>query len=149
MGHEFFVKNLDTLHPTTKEIFGAALNSGASAWEVFRDQEAQITYTSQAQKLFSPTVGLDVLVLPSVPLHPTIKDMLADPIKLNSKLGLFTHAGNVVDLCAVSVNGGWWKNPKGEKMPFGVTFLGGSGYDGKVLDIAGVFEDGMTNTQSS
>jgi Asp-tRNA(Asn)/Glu-tRNA(Gln) amidotransferase A subunit family amidase len=32
---------------------------------------------------------------------------------------------------------------EGTKLPFGITFLGGSGYDGKVLDIAAVFEEAV------
>jgi Asp-tRNA(Asn)/Glu-tRNA(Gln) amidotransferase A subunit family amidase len=35
------------------------------------------------------------------------------------------------------------EHEEGVKLPFGVTFLGGSGYDGKILDIAGVFEDSV------
>jgi Asp-tRNA(Asn)/Glu-tRNA(Gln) amidotransferase A subunit family amidase len=61
---------------------------------------------------------------------------------LNAKVGMFTHAGNVVDLCGVSVNAGWAVG-EGTKLPFGITFLGGSGYDGKVLDIAAVFEEAV------
>jgi Asp-tRNA(Asn)/Glu-tRNA(Gln) amidotransferase A subunit family amidase len=33
------------------------------------------------------------------------------------------------------------ENEDGVKLPFGVTFLGGTGYDGKVLDVAAVFMD--------
>ncbi|KAJ5812051.1 hypothetical protein N7474_008352 [Penicillium riverlandense] len=144
MGHDFFVKNIDTLHPTTKAIFQSALSSELKAWQVFQDQAAQIQYTVQARKIFNTLEsGIDVLVVPSVPYHPTIKDMLENPLALNSKLGTFTHAGNVVDLCGVSVNAGWVDNEEGVKLPFGVTFLGGSGYDGKMLDIAAVFEDSV------
>jgi len=42
---------------------------------------------------------------------------------LERKGGDFTHTGNVVDLCGVSVNAGWVEN-EGSKLPFGVTFLG-------------------------
>ncbi|CAL5873676.1 uncharacterized protein PFLUO_LOCUS7958 [Penicillium psychrofluorescens] len=145
MGHEFFVKNIDTLHPTTKAIFQSTLSSELKAWQVFQDQAAQIQYTAQARKTFDTLEsGIDVLVVPSVPCHPTIKDMLDNPLALNSKLGTFTHAGNVVDLCGVSVNAGWVDNEEeGVKLPFGVTFLGGSGYDGKMLGIAAVFEDSV------
>jgi allophanate hydrolase len=144
MGHEFFIKNIDTLHPTTKSIFQSALSSEIKAWQVFHDQAAQTQYTMQARKTFNTLEGgVDILVVPSVPFHPTIKEMLGNPLALNSKLGTFTHAGNVVDLCGVSVNAGWVENEEGLKLPFGVTFLGGSGYDGKVLDIAGVFEDSI------
>jgi allophanate hydrolase len=144
MGHEFFVKNIDTLHPTTKSIFQSALSSELKAWQVFHDQAAQVQYTMQARKTFNTLEGgIDILVVPSVPFHPTIKEMLGDPLALNSKLGTFTHAGNVVDLCGVSVNAGWVEHEEGVKLPFGVTFLGGSGYDGRILDIARVFEDSV------
>jgi len=61
-------------------------------------------------------------------------------------LGIFTHAANVVDLCAVSVNAGYVDGPI--RLPFGVTFLGGSGYDGKILDIATVFEDAVKEAKA-
>lgn len=142
MGHEFFVKNIDTLHPTIKSIFQSALSSDIKAWQVFHDQAAQTRYTMQAHQIFNALEGgIDTLVVPSVPFHPTIKEMLDNPLSLNSKLGTFTHAGNVVDLCGVSVNAGWMEKEEGVKLPFGVTFLGGTGYDGKVLDIAAVFMD--------
>jgi len=103
----------------------------------------------QARNIFDTLEGgIDVLVVPSVPCHPTIKEMSEDPIALNSKLGLFTHAANVVDLCGVSVNAGLVDNGQGVKLPFGVTILGGSGYDGKVLDIAGVFETSLKERNS-
>ncbi|KAI2788116.1 Allophanate hydrolase [Penicillium oxalicum] len=143
MGHEFFANNIDTLHPTTRYIFQSALSSEVKAWQVFQDQAAQSQYTMEARKTFDTLEGgIDTLVVPSVPFHPTIKEMLDDPLVLNSKLGTFTHAGNVVDLCGVSVRAGWVKENK-VKLPFGITFLGGSGYDGKVLDIAGVFESSV------
>lgn len=155
MGHDFFVENIETLHPVTKSIFQAALSSPLKAWQVFRDQAAQAEYTMRARRIFDTLEGeggIDVLLVPSVPCHPTISEMLDDPLALNSRLGTFTHAGNVVDLCGVSVNAGWVENgeeeegegvKKNKRLPFGVTFIGGSGYDGKVLDIAAVFEDSL------
>ncbi|KAH6671680.1 amidase signature domain-containing protein [Halenospora varia] len=138
IGYDFLAANIDTLHPTTKALFEAALNSDLRPWQVFHDQALQARYTMQAQKTFNTLEGgIDVLLVPSTPCHPTIKEMEADPLGLNAKVGTFTHAGNVVDLCGVSVNAGW----TAEKLPFGVTFLGGSGYDGRILDIAAVFEE--------
>lgn len=149
IGHDFFVKNINTLHPTTKSIYESALSTRLKPWQVFADQAAQTQYTMQARNIFDTLEGgIDVLVVPSVPCHPTIKEMSEDPIALNSKLGLFTHAANVVDLCGVSVNAGLVDNGQGVKLPFGVTILGGSGYDGKVLDIAGVFETSLKERDS-
>lgn len=138
IGHSFLMKNLSILHPTTKSLFISALESDLKPWEVYQDQALQAQYTKQAQRTFDILEGgIDILLVPTAPFHPTIKEMEDEPLELNSKLGVFTHGGNVLDLCAVSVNSEWTE--KG--LPFGVTFLGGSGYDGRVLDIAAVFEE--------
>jgi allophanate hydrolase len=143
IGHDFLLKNMNSLHPTTKALFQSALDSKLEAWQVFRDQDLQAEYTRQAQRTFDTLEGgVDVLVVPSTPCHPTIREMEEEPLALNAKVGMFTHAGNVVDLCGVSVNAGWAVG-EGTKLPFGITFLGGSGYDGKVLDIAAVFEEAV------
>lgn len=70
-----------------------------------------------------------------------------EPLPLKAKVGTFTHAGNVVDLCGVSANAGWAEK-EGTKLPFGVTFLGGSGFDGRVLDIAAVVEGTVKGDES-
>jgi allophanate hydrolase len=143
VGHDFLLANIDTLHPTTKSLFEAALSSPLQPWNVFQDQALQHQYTIQAQKLFNNMEGgIDVLVVPTAPCHPTLKEMEAEPLALNAKVGTFTHAGNVVDLCGVSVNAGWVEK-EGGNLPFGITFLGGSGYDGRILDIASVFEEAV------
>ncbi|PTB72646.1 amidase signature enzyme [Trichoderma longibrachiatum ATCC 18648] len=140
IGYDLISKNIDTFHPATKAIFQGLLSSNVSAWEVFRDQATQMQCTAGARKAFNKLEGgIDVLVVPTVPFHPTIEQVLESPLELHSELGVFTHPANVVDLCGVSVNAGWVE--EGEtRLPFGITFLGGSGYDGKVLDIAAVFE---------
>lgn len=140
IGHEFISKNIDTLHPTTKMIFQGVLSSNLKAWEVFTDQATQMQCITGARRTFNKLDGgIDVVIVPSVPWHPTIQEILENPLALNSKLGTFTHAANVVDLCGVSVNAGWIDD-EGVRLPFGITFLGGSGHDGKVLDIAAIFE---------
>lgn len=93
----------------------------------------------RAQQIFE---RIDVLLTPTTPFHPTLAEMEADPIGCNAKVGLFSHSANVVDLCGVSVPAGFAEEA-GVKLPFGVTFLGGSGFDGKVLDIAALFEDAI------
>ncbi|EHK96441.1 putative Urea amidolyase [Glarea lozoyensis 74030] len=141
IGHSFLTTHLTSLHPTTQSLFASALTTDLKPWQVFHDQDLQRQYTMAAQRTFDTLEGgIDVLLVPSTPCHPTIAEMEAEPLSLNAKMGTFTHAGNVVDLCGVSVNAGW----TGEKLPFGVTFLGGSGYDGRVLDIAAVFEEGIS-----
>lgn len=149
IGNEFLLKNIDSLHPTTQSLFRTALFSNFPAWQVFRDQALQAEYTRDAQRTFDTLEGgIDVLLVPSTPCHPTIKEMEEQPLTLNAKVGMFTQAGNVVDLCGVSVNAGFVEGGGATRLPFGVTFLGGSGFDGKVLDIAAVFEESIRASEA-
>ena len=150
IGMEFLEANLDSLHPVTKELFSRALAAAPTAHQVFQDQIRQKTLTWKAQQTFDVlNGGIDTLVVPTTPRHPTVKEMEADPISLNSELGTFTHFGNVVDLCGISVPAGEYqtKDGSGAKLPFGVTLLGGSGYDAKILDIAALCESAYSEME--
>jgi Asp-tRNA(Asn)/Glu-tRNA(Gln) amidotransferase A subunit family amidase len=142
IGLEFLQTKLEELHPVIKALFGGALASPPSAYDVFRDQALQIQLTRKTQQTFDTLRGgIDVLVVPTTTQHPTVEQMTADPLKLNSKLGTFTHYANVVDMCGVNVPAGMYTDEEGTRLPFGITVLGGAGYDAKVLDIAGVAEE--------
>jgi Asp-tRNA(Asn)/Glu-tRNA(Gln) amidotransferase A subunit family amidase len=59
----------------------------------------------------------------------------------------FTHFGNILDLCAVATPAGTYEvsalsGKEGDlgKLPFSVTFLGGSRLDAETLEIASRFE---------
>jgi allophanate hydrolase len=75
---------------------------------------------------------MDVLLLPTTGTTYTIEAMLADPVALNSNLGLYTNFVNLMDLSAVAVPAGL--RPSG--LPFGVTLIGRAFEDGKVAAIA-------------
>ena len=64
--------------------------------------------------------NVDVLLLPSAPTIYRIADMLADPMNLNSNLGLYTNFFNLMDLSALAVPAGF----TGAGLPFGVTLIG-------------------------
>lgn len=136
IGAEFLTKNLETLHPATKDIYTAALKEGVKAWEVFRDLHLQAQYTRDAAAIFD---DIDVLLVPSTTCHPTIEEIERDPLALVAKLGYFSHFGNVLDLCAIAVPATTY-HEAGEVLPFGVTLLGAMGMDGKLFDIAREFE---------
>ncbi|KAF3191787.1 hypothetical protein TWF225_001005 [Orbilia oligospora] len=144
---DFLEKNRDALHPVIRELFEQVVARKSTAVDVFRDLHKQALYIRQMMEIFSPS-GISVLVVPTAPLHPTVEQMLAEPISLNSTLGAFTHFGNVNDLCAVAVPAGTYpvlstgNSSEGSNgiLPFGVTFLGGSRTDSEVLDIASRFE---------
>jgi allophanate hydrolase len=77
----------------------------------------------------------DGVVVPSVPSHPRINEVLADPIGENKALGRYTTFANLLDLAAVAVPSGF--RPDG--LPSGITFLGPWGSDAALLNIGTAF----------
>ena len=135
---DLIANNLQNLHPTTRQLFTSALEKPVKAWEVFRDQHLQAELTRQVAQIFKEEI--DVLLVPTTTCHPTIQEMEADPIGLNAKLGYFTHFANVLDLCGIALPASTYSTSEGTELPFGVTLIGASGMDGKIMDIAREFE---------
>ena len=46
---------------------------------------------------------IEVLALPTAPTAYSPKQLLADPIQLNSRLGTYTNFVNLLDLCGLAV----------------------------------------------
>jgi allophanate hydrolase len=147
---DFLEKNRSALHPVIAELMDAVVARKSSAVDAYRDLQAKVLYTRQAEQVFAYSKeGVDVIIVPTAPTHWTIEEVLADPIKKNSVLGEFTHCGNVLDLCGVAVPAGTYpiselsgKDVDGV-LPFSVTFLSGSRLDAEMLEIARRFEDSM------
>lgn len=134
---DFLEANRSHLHPVILELFEEVVSRNSSAVQAYRDLQNKALYTRQATAQFRSAArdGIDVLVVPTAPHHPTIEAMLADPIKLNASLGVFSHFGNILDLCAVAVPVSLYE-AEGVKLPFGITLLGARCTDCEVLKIA-------------
>jgi len=86
----------------------------------------------QCAKLWN---GVDVMLLPTSPTHPTIAAVETDPIRRNSELGTYTNFVNLLDLCAVAVPAGFTS----QELPFGVTLIAPVGTDSALLSLAARF----------
>jgi allophanate hydrolase len=62
----------------------------------------------------------DVLVVPTAPFIPTIAEVQADPVGVNSKLGRFSTFCNPLGLAALAIPAGTFANG----LPFGITLYG-------------------------
>ena len=142
---DFLSRNAQHLHPVILELFENVVARQSTAVQAYRDMQTKALFTRQATAQFasSDRAGLDVIVVPTAPEHPLIADMLADPIKLNAKLGTFMHCGNMLDLCAVATPAGTYELADSTVLPFGVTFLGARCSDSEVLNIAARFSDSL------
>ena len=75
---------------------------------------------------------MDVLVLPAIGTTFTVDEVLADPIGANTKLGHYTHFGNLLDLCAAVVPAGLTSDGR----PAALMVLGPALADDRVLAMA-------------
>ena len=75
---------------------------------------------------------IDALLLPVVPRHPTLAEVAADPLGINSRLGTFTNFVNLLDLAAIAVPGSQTESG----LPFGVQLVAPAFSDLSLLDLA-------------
>jgi allophanate hydrolase len=119
------------IHPVTKEIILSGLRPTAiEAFAAFYKLErlrrvADYTFANQ----------IDALVLPTAPTIYTVKQVLADPIQLNSRLGTYTNFVNLLDLCGLALPASMTESG----VPFGITLLAPGGNDARLAEIGRVF----------
>jgi allophanate hydrolase len=120
----------DSLHPVTREIvLAGARPSAVDAFEAFYRLEG---LRRRRDYVF---VAIDALLLPTVPTVYTIDEVLADPIRLNSRLGTYTNFVNLLDLCGLALPAALHANGT----PFGITLLAPGGHDATLASIGRVF----------
>ncbi|HZF46587.1 MAG TPA: amidase family protein, partial [Sphingomonadaceae bacterium] len=108
-----------------------------SAVDAFEGQYALKRYERAAQALWR---AVDLLVLPTTPTIYTKEQLLADPVALNSNLGLYTNFVNLLDMSALAIPAGFRANGTG----FGITLMGPAWADGFLLDFASAFQENQT-----
>ena len=111
---DFIIKHPEALHPVTRKITeGGATPSAADAFVAYYRLKEIRRVTDSVWKT------MDVLLLPTAPRTYTVAEMLADPIQLNSNLGVYTNFVNLLDLSAIAIPAGFQR----DGLPFGVTLL--------------------------
>ena len=91
---------------------------------------------------------VDILITPTAFSHPSIEQVAAEPIAVNSELGKFTNYMNLLDLCGIAIPGIDAEDGK----PFGITLVAKAMEDAKLLDTASVMQsliagEGPTSTE--
>ncbi|WP_285243241.1 allophanate hydrolase [Pseudarthrobacter sp. fls2-241-R2A-127] len=114
------------IDPTVEGIIRAAGTVPAHRYVADTARLLELKSTAMAQ-----LEGFDALLVPTAPFHPTLAEVAADPVRVNSLLGTYTNFCNLFDLCAVAV-------PAGEVdgAQFGVTVVGRAFDDAVAADIA-------------
>lgn len=112
---ELLKTNPDALDDTVRAI--AEKGFGVGAVETFKGIYRLAELARVAQNMWQ---DIDMLVLPTTPTIYKIAAVKADPIALNSNLGLYTNFVNLLDMAALAVPAGFRENNTG----FGITFIG-------------------------
>lgn len=115
------------LDPTVAGIVRAA--GDVPAHRLASDQAELRAIAARATALLDGFAGL---MVPTAPRHPTLAEVAADPVGVNSEMGTYTNFCNLLDLCGVAVPAG----ETADGAQFGVTVLAPAGHDGVALDLA-------------
>jgi allophanate hydrolase len=102
-----------------------------SAADYFADRERLDLLDTRAAEALA---GFDALLTPTTTGHPTIDEVSADPVGVNSRLGRFTNFANLLDMAAIAVPG------RGNNGAFGVMLTGAAGSDRHLARLAALCE---------
>jgi allophanate hydrolase len=121
----------DAIHPITREITiaGSRLSAADAFAALYRLQNLRHT----AEHAFA---DIDALVLPTTPTAYSTAQVLANPIELNSRLGIYTNFVNLLDLCGLALPSAI----RPDEIPFGITLLAPAGQDALLASIGRVFQ---------
>jgi len=110
----------DAIHPVVRSIVEGATSH--SALDAFR---AEYRRAQLACEIASILGRFDALLVPTAPFHPTIEQVEADPVGVNSRLGTYTNFANLADLSALALPGPF----RCDGLPAGITLLAPAWHD--------------------
>ncbi len=120
----------NAIHPVTRGIILSGLRPTAiDAFTAFYKLEGLRRVADHTFR------QMDALVLPTAPTAYSVKQVLTDPIQLNSRLGTYTNFANLLDLCGLAVPASITE----AGVPFGITLLAPGGADARLFEIGRVF----------
>lgn len=128
-----FAADYSDIDPTVRKIVSRAKELVAT--DTFEGIHKLAKLKSVANAVWD---RVDVLLVPSVPLHPTFEEVKAEPITVNSQLGTYTNFVNLLDWSALALPA---KNAEEPELPFGVTWIAPSGYEVALINLACEYND--------
>lgn len=134
---DFAAANPAALLPVTKQVLD--VSHRFSSVDVFDGIHRLAQLKRATEETFS---RIDTLVVPTSPRPFLLKEMLANPLELNSQVGYYTHFAHLLDLCAIAVPNGTLSIG----VPMGVTLLAPAWHDHKVSSLAQRLEKQVSQT---
>jgi allophanate hydrolase len=119
------------LHPVTRTII-----EGAHRFDAVSTFEAFYRLAALRRRIEPVWREIDVLAVPTIAAVYTVADIEADPVRLNSTLGLYTNFTNLLDLCAIALPG----PGRSDGRPSGFTLIAPAGRDDFLAGLAMTLE---------
>jgi len=137
---EFIDRKPEALHPVTRRItLGGVKPTAAECFSAQYKLRALIRDAEPAWK------AADVLLAPTAGTTYTRAEVEADPIRLNSNLGIYTNFVNLMDLSAIAVPAGFTS----AGLPFGVTLLAPAFSDRSLCALGGELHRALVDTMGA
>ena len=126
----FFSQHAREVHPVTRRIIEKA--KAFSAADAFAGRYCLEALRAATQPLWR---GIDALAVPTIPCAPTLRQIEADPLGPNAKLGTYTNFVNLLDLAAIAVPGPMRRDGRAA----GITLIGPRGCDAALASLGRLF----------
>jgi allophanate hydrolase len=130
----------EALMPVTRAIIEGG--RAYSALDAFRAQYELAALRRQADREMS---AIDCLLMPTAGTIYEIAAVAADPVRLNSNLGLYTSFANLLDFSVLALPAGFRRNG----LPFGISLLAPAFADNALLDLGTRLEHGRRASASA
>lgn len=111
---EFMQDHARDMNEVVRAIVAQAVNFSAS--DAFKAEYQRADLARTIQLLMSE---VDALLVPTSPRHPTLAQVAADPIAVNSQLGTYTNFVNLADCSALAMPAAM----RADGLPFGITLI--------------------------
>lgn len=113
-------------------VAGIVLGGGRpTAAALFADQERLDSLGAAGRQLLD---GVVALLTPTTTWHPTLAEVVADPVAANSRMGRYTNFANLLDMSALAFPAGFV-----DGLPFGVMLTGPAFADRRLASLASAF----------
>lgn len=120
----FMQEHAADMNDVVRGIIEKAVNF--SATDTFIAEYKRADLAREIQTLMS---DVDALLVPTAPRHPTIADVDADPVGVNSQLGTYTNFVNLADCSALALPA----TMRSDGLPFGITLIAPAWQDAALI----------------
>lgn len=129
---EFMAVHADEMNPIVRGIIEKAENF--SATDAYRGEYHRADLAREIQILMR---GVDALLVPTSPRHPTQAEVEAEPVIVNSQLGTYTNFVNLADCSALALPAVM----RNDGLPFGITLIAPAWQDSALTGFGKKWQD--------